>query len=82
MPEKNLKQRIHNGDILIGVSAPINTSKNRLEDILGKDTYAFVSVDSQHAPLNEESLVAFCSMANDMGVYVQLQAYATHLSNR
>ena len=45
----------------------------RLEDILSKDQYAYVSVDSQHAPLNEESLVAFCSMANDMGIHVQLR---------
>ena len=73
MPETSLKQRIRKGEILIGVSIPINTSKNRLEDILSKDQYAYVSVDSQHAPLNEESLVAFCSMANDMGVHVQLR---------
>jgi 2-keto-3-deoxy-L-rhamnonate aldolase RhmA len=73
MPETSLKQRIRKGEILIGVSTPINISKSRLEDILSKDQYAYVSVDSQHAPLNEESLVAFCGMANDMGVHVQLR---------
>jgi 2-keto-3-deoxy-L-rhamnonate aldolase RhmA len=73
MPEKNLKQRIHDGEILIGVSTPINTPKSRLEEILSQDNYAFVSVDSQHSPFNEESLVTFCHMANEMGVHVQLR---------
>ncbi len=37
MPEKPLKQRIHDGEVLIGVAIPITTSKSRLEEILSKD---------------------------------------------
>ena len=44
---------------IIGVSAPMDIEKSRLEDILGRDTYGFVSVDSQHSPYSEERLVAF-----------------------
>lgn len=68
-----LKQRIHAGEFLLGVSVPISTTKSELETILGKDDYAFVWVDSQHSPLNEESLVEFCAMAEEMGLHVQLR---------
>ena len=52
----SLKQRIRGGDIVIGVSAPLNTNKSQLEDILGKDSYDFLALDSQHSPYNEEKV--------------------------
>ncbi len=74
MPEQeSLKQRIHKGDIIVGVSVPIRIEKSRLEDILGRDTYSFVSADSQHSPYNEEQLVAFCAMTEEMGIPVQFR---------
>jgi len=75
-----LKQRIHAGELLIGVSVPIQSTQSRLETILGKDDYAFVWVDSQHAPLNEERLVEFCQMAESMGVHVQLRIKHTRFT--
>ncbi len=68
-----LKQRIRRGDIIIGVSAPLDSSRSQLEDILGKDSYDFVSVDSQHSPYNEDKLVAFCGTAEDLGMPVQFR---------
>jgi 2-dehydro-3-deoxyglucarate aldolase/4-hydroxy-2-oxoheptanedioate aldolase len=74
MPETaSLKQRIRNGEIVIGVSVPIEAEKSRLEDILSRDTYGFVSVDSQHSPYNEDRLVAFCAMTEGMGIPVQFR---------
>ena len=74
MAEKgSLKQRIHQGDIIVGVSVPIQVERGRLEDILGRDAYDFVAVDSQHSPYNEERLVAFCHMADDVGIPVQFR---------
>lgn len=32
----SLKQRIRNGDIIVGVSVPIDIEKSQLEDILGQ----------------------------------------------
>ena len=64
----SLKQRIHNGEILIGVNVPMTATRSRLEDILSKDNYAFVAIDSQHSPYNEDRLVEFCTMAQDMGI--------------
>ena len=47
MTKVNLKQRMKSGEILIGVSVPINASLNEMEEIISKDEYAFVSTDSQ-----------------------------------
>ena len=48
MPEQvSLKQRIHRGDIFVGVSVPLQIERGRLEDVLSRDTYSFVTVDSQ-----------------------------------
>ena len=74
MPEhEGLKQRMQRGDILIGVSVPMHIERSRLEDILGQDTYAFVTDDSQHSPFHEERLVAFCALAAEVGVPVQFR---------
>src|SRR5919106_6959520 len=74
MPEQeSLKQRIHHGDIVVGVSVPIQTDRSRLETILSQDAYDFVAVDSQHSPYNEERLVAFCAMAEGVGIPVQFR---------
>ena len=58
---------------MVGVSAPLDSTKSQLEAILSKDTYGFLTVDSQHSPFNEEKLVAFCSTAQDLGMPVQFR---------
>ena len=73
-----LKQRIRRGEIIIGVSAPLDSSRGQLEEILSKDTYDFISLDSQHSPYNEEKLVTFCSIAEDLGMPVQFRIKNTH----
>ena len=74
MPDNDsMKQRIHAGEILVGVSVPLDADKAGLEAILSKDNYSFVSVDSQHSPCNEEKLVELCSTAQDLGMPVQFR---------
>ena len=74
MPDADsLKQRIRDGEIVIGVSAPMSASRSQLEDILGKDSYGFVAVDSQHSPFNEERLVEFCAIAEELDIPVQFR---------
>ena len=68
-----LKQRIRRGEIIIGVSTPLDSGRGQLEEILSKDTYDFISLDSQHSPYNEEKLVTFCSIAEDLGMPVQFR---------
>ncbi|MCB0064534.1 MAG: hypothetical protein KDE19_20565 [Caldilineaceae bacterium] len=71
--QPSLKERIHRGDVLIGVSAPMTASQAQLEEILSKDDYAFISTDSQHAAFNEERLVEFCGYAAALNVPVQFR---------
>ena len=68
-----LKERIRRGDIIIGVSTPMNSTKSQLEDILAKDDYGFVSTDSQHSPFSEHQLVEFCYTADEVGIPVHLR---------
>ena len=74
----DLKQRIQRGDIVIGVSAPIDATKSQLEAILGKDDYGFVNTDSQHAAFNEERLAQFCAIAEELDIPVQFRIKNTH----
>ena len=73
MERENLKQRIKEGELLIGVSVPLNASKDQMEAIIEKDNYAFIFTDSQHGAFNEETLLAFCNYANQLGIPSQFR---------
>ena len=60
--EMSLKERIRSGNIVVGVAASLDTDRSTLEQILSKDTYSFITIDSQHSPYNEEKLVSFLSL--------------------
>lgn len=81
MPNKgSLKQRIHNGEVVIGVSVPIVANRKRLEDILSKDSYDFVAVDSQHSAFSEEKLVEFCALAEELDIPVNFRIKHTRFT--
>ena len=69
----NLKERIHRGELIIGVVAQLYFDRGQLEDLLGQGDYDFVYVDSQHAGLCEIDLVAFCGHAESLGIPVQFR---------
>ena len=74
MPDKgSLKQRMHRGEVIKVASASIGVEKKQLEDILSKDDYDLVGVDSQHSPFNEEKFVAFCATAEELDIPVQFR---------
>ncbi|HIE30046.1 TPA: hypothetical protein EYP66_22505 [Candidatus Poribacteria bacterium] len=73
LDQESLKQRIHRKEVIKVASASMSVSKSQLEDILSKDDYDLVGVDSQHSPCNEEKLVAFCAMAEELSIPVQLR---------
>ena len=64
----NLKERIRRGEDVLGVSVSMNVEKDRLAAIIESGPYDYVWVDAQHSPFNEERLVEFCGIANEMGV--------------
>jgi 2-keto-3-deoxy-L-rhamnonate aldolase RhmA len=69
----SLKKRINDGETVLGVSAPITSTKSQLEEIFSKDSYDFVGTDSQHSPFNEERLVEFCGNAAELDMPVQFR---------
>ena len=71
--EDSLKQRIHRGETILAVSVPIDASRSLMEDILSKDSYDFVNTDSQHTAFNEERLVEFCGIAEELGMPAQFR---------
>lgn len=68
-----LKQKYRNGERIIGVSMAPNTPADRFDEIMDRDDYDFVSIDSQHTPLSEERVAAFCDMAAERDVFVQFR---------
>ena len=71
--DTTLKERIRRGDIVIGVNVAMTSTKAQLEDILGKDDYSFIAVDSQHSPFAEHQLVELCATAAEVGIPVQFR---------
>jgi 2-dehydro-3-deoxyglucarate aldolase/4-hydroxy-2-oxoheptanedioate aldolase len=69
----NLKQRIRAGEQIVGVSASIKSTKSQLENILSKDKYDYLSVDSQHSPFDENDLVRFCAAAEELDMDVMFR---------
>ena len=73
MAARSLKERINKGELLIGVSVPINSTLNEVEEIISKDDYAFVTIDSQHTAFNEETLVNLCRHTKKLGIPTQFR---------
>ena len=55
------------------MSAPLDSTRPQLENILSKDSYDFLTLDSQHTPYNEEKLASYCTLAEDLGMPVQFR---------
>lgn len=77
--EPNLKQRIKNGLLTIGVQVPWNATKTQIEDIWSRDDeYNYISVDSQHNPLHEPQLQSLCVSAQELSIPVHFRIKHTH----
>lgn len=79
MTAQNLKQRIRQGETVVGVNVPLGTGREGFEAILAHDEYGFVFVDSQHSPYSEHALVEYCHVADDLGIPVRLRIKHTRL---
>lgn len=69
----NLKQRIRSGEDVLGLAVPVTIGRDDLAALMPTGPYDFVSVDSQHAPYDEERLTAFCAMTAEMDIPVQFR---------
>ena len=73
MADKTVKQRIRDGEIVRSVGVPMDIERAHLEGILGQHDCDYLSLDAQHGPLDEAQLAAFCAMAQDLKLPVQVR---------
>ena len=69
----DLKARYRAGEQIVGVATPVTTDRDTLRKLVDSGPYDFVSVDSQHSPLDEPRLAEFCMMAEEEGVNVHFR---------
>ena len=68
-----MKQRIRDGEVLIGQGAPVASDPDDLRAILDGADFDFINTDSQHSAFNEERLVTFCNVADEFDMPVQFR---------
>ena len=74
MSLENLKERISKGKLTIGVSVPWNATKEEIQRIWSQDKdYNFISIDSQHNPLDESKIASISKDACDLGIPVHFR---------
>ena len=74
MALENLKDRIRNGKLTLGVSVPWNSTKDDIQRIWSQDKdYNFISIDSQHNPLDESKIASISQDASELGIPVHFR---------
>ena len=72
-PENKLKQRMRAGEIVVALRMPIDATRSQTEVALSKGDFHLLYIDGQHSAYSEAQIVAFCSMAEDLGLPVQIR---------
>jgi 4-hydroxy-2-oxoheptanedioate aldolase len=70
---KTLRQRVRDGEVLVALRGSLDTTKSQLADIWATGRYDYIWIDGQHTAFSEESLVAYCTAAEELGIDVQLR---------
>jgi len=70
---KTLRQRVREGEVLVALRGSLDTTKSQLADIWATGRYDYIWIDGQHTAFSEESLVAYCTAAEELGIDVQLR---------
>lgn len=70
---QSLKQRIRDGEVVVSLRPSITIGRSQLEAALSKGTYDFIYLDGQHTAFSDDQLVAFCAMAEELGLPVQFR---------
>lgn len=70
MAISSLKQQINSGNMVNGIGVDMGYSLSDLERIMSDGPCDYLSIDSQHAPYNEDRLETFCSNAQSLNMPV------------
>lgn len=74
MPQaETLRKRIQAGEVLVALRGSLTTSKSQLADIWSTGRYDYIWIDGQHTAFTEADLVAYCAVAEELGIDVQLR---------
>jgi 2-keto-3-deoxy-L-rhamnonate aldolase RhmA len=76
----SLKDKINKGEICVGAVTSVDIGRDELKKIVETGEYDYLSIDSQHAPFNEEKIVEFCNMVSDLNTHVQFRIKHTRHS--
>ena len=71
--KKTLRQRMQDGEVLTALRGSLTTTKEELADIWSTGEFDYIWIDSQHTPFSEEQLVAYCRVAEELDIDVQLR---------
>jgi 2-keto-3-deoxy-L-rhamnonate aldolase RhmA len=72
-PDPTLKERIRDGEVVVSMRIPLESSRDDIEASLAKGDYDFIYVDGQHTAFSDEQLVSFCAAADSLGMPVQFR---------
>ena len=79
MPLENLKDRIRQGKLTLGVSVPWDSTKEDIQRICSQyKDYNFISIDSQHNPLDESKIASISHDAATLGIPVHFRIKHTN----
>ena len=70
MAEKNVKQRMHDGEVIICGKTGLASDPADIRATLEAGGFDLLQCDSQHAPFKEERLIPFCNLAEEYNVPV------------
>ena len=74
MPQHpTLKQRIRDGEVVVSMRIPLESSREDIERGLEGTDYDFIYVDGQHTAFSDEQLASFCAAADGLGLPVQFR---------
>jgi len=71
--QSTLKQRIHDGEVVVALRVLLTIKRNQLEEALAKGSYDFLYIDGQHTSFSEDQLIAFCALAEELKLPVQFR---------
>lgn len=80
MAEKNVKQRMHDGEVIFCKGMGLASEPEEIRATLEEGGFDLLQCDSQHSPFKEERLIPFCSLAEEYNVPVLFRIENTRLA--
>ena len=80
MAEKNVKQRMRDGEVIICERCHLTSDPDEVRSTLATGGFDLLQCDSQHSPFKENRLVPFCNLAEEHNTPVLFRIKNTQLA--